>query len=216
MSVKKNEVSKETVLEVSLEGLESNDSTNFVAEVVGTEVIPAKYTDRKWLEDNAPEFPVELTSKKFDAEREPKVQSGLVIIKELMGDKINPLVLLLGKWWECKPARAAIKNMIDAEAVALGRPEDHYLQTDLRENVDKLSMLQNAVDRLRYSITYFKPRGGLSSKEIFKQFSIQGTVYNVPLSLLTEAKATYPAVEDKQKLYEMIIAGSTKVEAEEL
>ena len=200
-----------------VEGLESEDSNDLLnADALATDPNVANYKSREWLEANEPTFPVELTSKKFDAEREPKVQAGLQIIAELMGGKINPLVLLLGKWWEVKPARASIKDMIDAEAEVVGRPSDHYLQIDLRENVDKLSQLQNAVDRLRYSITYFKPRAGLSSKEVYKQFSIMGIVYNVPLSLLTSAKVAFPDPADKAKLYEMIIAGSTKVEAEEL
>jgi len=202
------------------EGLEDEASDEHDNDLLEGEIpegtTGSNYANREWLEANEPEFPVELTSKKFDAEREPKVQAGLKLIAELMEGKINPLILLLGKWWEVKPARAAIKKLIDAEAASLSRPEDHYMQVDCRENVDKLSMIQNAVDRLRYSITYFKPRGGLSSKDLFKQFIIKGATYNVNLTKLAELKAKYPTPEEKEQLFADVIAISQKIETDEL
>lgn len=196
-----------------VEGLEVNNE-------VETSNVKSKnqnqnFSDRKWLEENDPTFPEEQTSAKYDAEREPKVQNGLKVIQEL-GIEINPLVLLLGKWWENKNARAEIKKMIDAEAEAKGIADDKYLQIDLRENVDKLSTIQNACDRLKYAITYFKPRGGLSNKTIFKQISISGELYNVPMDKLVEIKSQYPDPKDKAKMIAEIIKVSTKIEIESL
>jgi hypothetical protein len=195
------------------EGLESVNVDN--VNVNEVESKNQNFSNREWLENNNPTFPEEQTSAKYDAEREPKVQNGLKIIKEL-GIEINPLVLLLGKWWENKTARAEIKKMIDAEAQAKGVADDKYLQIDLRENVDKLSTIQNATDRLRYAITYFKPRGGLSNKTIFKQISISGELFNVPMDKLVEIKTQYPDPKDKTKMVEAIIAVSTKIEIESL
>lgn len=188
-----------------VEGLEvSNEAT------VATTV---DFSSREYLENNKPEFDLDLVSKKYDAEREPKVQDGLLLIAELMGDKINPLLILLAKWWEVKPARAAIKKMIDDEAKANNQPEDVYLQLILRENVDKLAQIAQAVDRLKYSITYFKPRAGVGAKEVFKTMSIRGIIYNVSLTKLAEAKATYG--EDKEALKDYLISVSTLVETVE-
>lgn len=175
-----------------------------------------KFSDRKWLEENEATFEDGQTSAKYDAEREPKVQAGLVIISNLVGEKINPLVVLLGKWWENKVARAEIKKMIDAEAEAKGMPADHYLQVELRKSVDELAQTQNAVDRLRYAITYFKPRGGLSNKVIMKQVTINGELYNVPMAQLADIKAKYPDPADKAKMVAEVIAISTKVEIDTL
>lgn len=197
--------------EILVEGLEVNNE----AETLNVESKKQNFSDRKWLEENDPTFPVEQTSAKYDAEREPKVQNGLKVIKEL-GIEINPLILLLGKFWENKVARAEIKKMIDAEAEAKGVAADQYLQIDLRKNVDKLSTIQNACDRLKYAITYFKPRGGLSNKIIFKQILISGEMYNVPMDKLVEIKTQYPDPKDKDKMVKAIIDVSTKIEIESL
>jgi len=203
-----------TTTETMVEGLEDANTDELAP--LPTNANAPKYSYRKWLEENEPTFIEGQVSKKFDKAREPKVQAGLKVISELMGGSIAPLILLLGKWWEVKPARAEIKKMIDAEAEKNGRPTDHYLQVDLRENVDKLATIQNATDRLRYAITYFKPRGGLSSKEIFKSVMIRGQVYSVSITKLTEIKAEFPNVEDKEKLFDAVIACSTLVGVDEL
>jgi len=198
-------------VEISAEGLES--SVENVAVNVET-AVNVNYSDREYLEKNAPEFLPEFISKKYDAEREPKVQEGLKAVAELMSGKINPLVILLAKWWEVKPARAAIKKMIDAEAAEKNQPEDVYLQITLRENVDKLSTISQAVDRMAYSITYFKPRAGVSAKEVTKVMTIDGQMYNVSLNKLAEAKVTFG--DDKEGLKAYIKEASTKMEIEEI
>jgi len=177
-------------------------------------VILPKYSDKTYLESQEAEFPSDLTSKKFDAEREPKVQSGLKSIAELMPEKINPLVLLLGKWWENKAARSVIKDMIDAEATSKGIASDVYLQVELRKNVDTLSTIQQAVDRMKYAITYFKPRGGISTKEIYKVMTIDGKMFNVPMSILESAKLQFG--DNKVELKAFVIAHSTAMEIEEI
>lgn len=210
-NVNENEATTDTMVE----GLEDVKSEDEIAPLPKNANAP-KYSDRKWLEENEPEFLEGQISKKFDKAREPKVQAGLVVIGELMGGTIASLILLLGKWWEVKPARAEIKKMIDEEAEKLGRPADHYLQVDLRTNVDKLATIQNAIDRLRYAITYFKPRGGLSSKEVFKSVMINGQVYSVSITKLAEIKEQYPNVEQKAELFAAVIACSTLVGVDEL
>ena len=52
------------------------------------------FSNREYLETNAPIFTPENTSSKYDEKREAKVQAGLEIIKTLMGDKINPTLVL--------------------------------------------------------------------------------------------------------------------------
>ncbi len=174
------------VVNVSIEGLETS--------VNPTELETSSNPDlsnRDYLEKNDPDFSPEFASSKYDAEREPKVQEGLLVIQELLGDKINPLIILLGKYWEIKPARAAIKKMIDAEAASLNIPADHYMQKTLRENIDKLASISQAIDRLKYAITYFKPRPGKETKDVFQTMSIDGTMYSVSLNELAKAKETF-------------------------
>jgi len=197
-----------------VEGLESVNVDNVNVNEVKNQ--NPNFSDKKWLEENEPIFGDGTTSAKYDAEREPKVQEGLKIIREMLGEKINPLVLLLGKHWENKVARSEIKKMIDAEAESKSMPADHYLQVELRKNVDDLAKIQNSVDRLRYAITYFKPRAGLSNKVIMKQVTINGELYNVPMAQLADIKAKYPDPADKAKMVAEVIAISTKIEIDTL
>ena len=197
-----------------VEGLESVNVDNVNVNEVKNQ--NPNFSDKKWLEENEPIFGDGTTSAKYDAEREPKVQEGLKIIREMLGEKINPLVLLLGKHWENKVARSEIKKMINAEAELKSMPADHYLQVELRKNVDDLAKIQNSVDRLRYAITYFKPRAGLSNKVIMKQVTINGELYNVPMAQLADIKAKYPDPADKAKMVAEVIAISTKIEIDTL
>jgi len=50
----------------------------------------------------------------------------------------------------------------------------------------------------------------------FKQISISGELYNVPMDKLVEIKSQYPDPKDKAKMIEAIIAVSTKIEIESL
>lgn len=198
--------------------LVANSATETQVSNIETSVVTKKeyattpeFSNREWLENNDPIFDEDVTSKKFDAIREPEVQAGLVAIQKLGVTAINPLVMLLAKWWEVKPARAAIKKMIDAEAAAKSTQPDFYLQTTLRKDVDVLAEVQTAVDRLRYSITYFKPRQGINVKDAFKPLMIHGIAYNVNLRLLAEAKEKFG--DDKAALQDHIISISTPFEA---
>lgn len=182
--------------------------TAATVETVATATNP-NFSNREFLENNEPEFDEASRSKKYDAEREPKVQEGLIAIRALLGDKINPLIILLAKWWEVKPARAEIKKMIDAEAASKNVPEDIYLQTNLRKNVDTLAGIQNAVDRMRYSITYFKPRAGVKSKELFKQFNLNGKIFNVSLTQLEKAREDFK--DDRDAMVAYLIGVSVEV-----
>jgi hypothetical protein len=198
--------------QIQTEGLEEQNEIVAV-EIEATDEQVAQFSDRKWLENNPFEAIPELTSTKYDVDREPKVQQGIEVLRELMGDKINPLVLLLGKFWENKAARKAIKKLIDDEAATKNQPEDVYLQVTLRENVDKLAAVQSAVDRMRYAITYFKPRGGIGNKAIFKPLRIDGVDYNVNLAVLAEAKEKFG--EDKAAIKTFVVERSEKIEIEE-
>lgn len=191
------------------EGLESSEKS------VGTVVVPTAndFENREFLETEEFVHVETLSSSKYDEVREPKVQAGLESISELLGDKINPLLILLGKWWENKTARSAIKKMLDDEAASKNIPADVYLQQVLRENVDKLAEIQSAVDRLRYAITYFKPRGGIGTKPIFKPIAIDGVNYNVNLAVLSEAKEKFG--DDKEQIKNYVRQNSEKIEIEE-
>ena len=174
-----------------------------------------EFANREWLENNNPMDFIndETKSSKFEDEREQKIQSALPTIMKIQidGVSINPLLILLATWWEVKPARAAIKKMIDAEAEAKGFDENHYLQNVLGAQVDVFSEIQTAIDRVRYVKTYFKPRKGITTKVITKLMSIDGVVYIVPVVQLEEAKST---IKDKEELKKAVIGFSTKQEVE--
>jgi len=193
------------------EGLESTDDAPLLPTDANGKI---DFTSRAYLESHKPVVTVEFASSKFDPEREVKVQAGLDAVAELLADKINPLVILLARYWEIKPARTAIKKMIDAEAKSKNIPEDRYLQIDLRKNVDTLASLSQAIDRMKYSITYFKPRAGVDSKPVFQMMVIDGTMYNVDLNVLAAAKLTFG--EDRVALKAHLVEISQKVVIDEL
>lgn len=166
-----------------------------------------QYDNREWLENNEPtieDFKSQGSSK-YDEVREPKVQAGLKAIGKIQidGVAINPLLVLLGKWWEVKPARAAIKKMIDDEAEAKGIDNNIYLQEILAKEIETISEIQTAVDRVRYAKTYFKPRGPIVPKVKMMQVKIDGTLYNVPQSQFAVLKETY---KDKETLKAQVLA----------
>ena len=210
--VKNNE---NAVVESQANGSESTKETVSTVKVVVFDE-PAQnpeYSNREWLEKNVPAFSEDVVSKKYDSNREPSVQGGLKAI-ETLGIKINPLTLLLAKWWEVKPARAEIKKMIDAEAQGNSIPEDVYIQGNLRKEVEILAEVQSAVDRLRYSINYYKPRTGINIKDIFKPMSILGKVYKVNLRILEETKAKFGTDIDAIRTF--MIENSEEITANEL
>lgn len=175
------------------------------------------FSDVEWLKENDPmDFvSVETSSSKFDVEREKTVQVGLPIVAgiSLNGVSINPLLLLLAKWWEVKPARAAIKKLIDEEATSKGIDSAVYLQVNLAKEVDAFAGMQNAIDRIRYAKTYFKPRKPLSDRVITKLLSINGIVYVVPVEQLEAAKVEFK--DDKEAL-KVAIIGFSKIQNAEI
>lgn len=199
-------------------GLESEVTVaNEVATEVANEVVYSaekpEYDNIEWLRNVKPFFPEELTSAKCKLDREPKVQDGLTRIAEM--DKDFPeLFKLLGLWWENKEARKNIKNMIDDEAVAKGYDPVSYMQNVLRGFAIKYDGLADAVDRLKYATTYFKPRGGV--KDTYKLVLIDGVQYNVNLRILAELKEKYAGEPDNTKLKEELKKVSEKIEIEEL
>lgn len=199
-------------------GLESEVTVaNEVATEVANEVVYSaekpEYDNIEWLRNVTPFFPEELTSAKCKLDREPKVQDGLTRIAEM--DKEFPeLFKLLGLWWENKEARKNIKNMIDDEAVKKGYDPVTYMQNVLRGFAMKYDGLADAVDRLKYATTYFKPRGGV--KDTYKLVLIDGVQYNVNLRVLAELKEKYIGETDNTKLKEELKKVSEKIEIEEL
>lgn len=199
-------------------GLESevtvaNEVATEVANEVKYSAEKPKYDNIDWLRNVTPFFPEELTSAKCKLDREPKVQDGLTRIAEM--DKEFPeLFKLLGLWWENKEARKNIKNMIDDEAVKKGYDPVNYMQNVLRGFAIKYDGLADAVDRLKYATTYFKPRGGV--KDTYKLVLIDGVQYNVNLRVLSELKEKYAGESDNSKLKEELKKVSEKIEIEEL
>jgi hypothetical protein len=186
-----------------------------------------QYSSLEWLNANNPmDFINETTaSSKFDKDREVKISDGLVVIGSITvaGTQINPLLLLLARWWEVKPARTEIKKMIDAEATVKGFAADVYMQIELAKEVNALAEMQSAVDRIRYAKTYYKPRNReLSTAVPTKQLSIDGEVYLVPVAEFEKAKTLYAGLKDANErvaaIRAYIIPLSTKqnIEIEEL
>jgi hypothetical protein len=180
-----------------------------------------KFTEREWLENNNPlEFINETTaSSKYDATRETKIHDGITIIGSITlgGNTVNPLLLLLGRWWEVKPARQEIKKMIDAEAAVKGFPADVYMQLELGKEVDALAEMQSAIDRIRYAKTYFKPRNReLSNTVITKPLQIDGVIYDVPVKELEAAKVQYADNKEELKTYILSVSKKREVEIETL
>lgn len=183
--------------------------------------VEVDYSNAKWLKANDPMQFIEdgnkdIVSSKYDAEREPKVQSGLDVVsgfKLESGSKINGLMIQLARWWEVKPARNAIKKLIDEEAAAAGIEPHIYMQENLANEIEELSSIQTSIDRLRYAKTYFKPRGEVKSKIKTRTMKIDNVVYNVPEVQFLELSGS---IKDKNELKKAILAISTEVEMEEL
>ena len=190
--VENNEVFEGTVFE----GLE--ETTTAVETTSTMEGNPSglNFGSIEWLRENSPIFPEEISSAKLNLEREPKVQAGADAISEL-SKEFNPLMLLLATWWENKEARKTIKKALDEEAVAKGYDTNHYMQDILRKEVEKWEGLQEVVNRMKYAITYFKPREG-REKEQFKQYAIGNAIYNVSLRKLAELREQFG--EDKKSI----------------
>jgi hypothetical protein len=159
-----------------------------------------QFTDREWLEAHSPLDYINETvaSSKYDKEREPKILDGLKVIStiQIAGQSINPLLLLLSSWWEVKPARTAIKKMIDDEAAAKGYAADVYMQVELAKEVDIIAEMQTGIDRIRYAKTYYKPRKPLSTKVVTKPLQIDGEIYDVPVAAFEEAKIKFKDAND--------------------
>ena len=172
--------------ETMLEGLETVENESPVSEVVD-------FTNIDYLKNNTPIFPAEHTSKKYNASREPKVFLGLKVVEKILPE-LSPTFILMCKWWENKTARTELKKMLDAEAESKGIDPVIFLQEKIRKDVDMLASIREAIDRMAYAVTYFKPRGGI--KDTYKMMKIRGELYNVNLRILNELKAQYTDREE--------------------
>ena len=205
-------------LGADLEGAE--DAKNLTTHIITSNT--PKYNDIEWLNEHNPMDYVNdtVTSSKFDADREIKILDGLTILASLTigTTKINPLLILLARYWEIKPARAEVKKLIDAEAIALGFSPDVYLQLELGKQVDGLAEIQSAVDRIKYAKTYYKPRNKVLIIEVItKTLNIDGVQYKVPVGELEKAKVQFKDANDgnaAMKAY--LIPLSTKIEIVEI
>lgn len=204
MENEKNVAMENENLAADLESIEAGQG------VESAEVEKPKYNDPEWLAktDPTPYFSEEVSTKKYDPEREPKVARGLKRIAEL-GAKfpeihINPLMLLLAKWWEVKPARAAIKKMIDEEAEQEGYTSEDFIQNHIGSQVDMFDDLGQAIERLRYARNYYKPRRPINTEVRVKILSITDkngnkAIYDVPVPAYN--KALEMANKDEARAY---------------
>ena len=157
MSKKEKAMAAEAAVEneVMVAGLENeNEAVNEVVD----------FTNINFLKNNMPIFPDEHTSKKYNPTREPKVALGLKAVEKLLPEMSKNFILMC-LWWENKTARTEIKKVLDAEAESKGIDPVVYLQDVIKGDVDLLASIREAIDRMAYSVTYIKPRGGV--KDVF-------------------------------------------------
>lgn len=178
-----------------------------------------QFDNLDWLKETSPSpFHVQANvSSKYDVKREPEILFGLEKISEIMPDQLPVELIMLAKWWEVKPARAAIKKLIDAKADAEGYDKVTYMQDILRKKVDELNAIKGCIDRLSYTITYFKPRKDFVSKVPMKQIrALDGEIYKVPVNTLEQIKQQFAG--DREAISKAIIEVGEKVgnEVEEL
>lgn len=177
------------------------------------ETSSSQFDDLDYLRTTLPIFPEETTSAKCKLDREPKVREGIDQIVS-NDDSAPEIFMILAKWWENKEARKHLKRMLDEEAEAKGIDPTEYMQKTLREFVDKYDGLADAVDRMKYIITYFKPRKNAKVKETYKPTMIDGVMYNVSLRLLSELRERYG--DDKKRLREELKKNSEVLDVESL
>lgn len=168
----------------------------------------------------------EMTSAKFDKDREEKIQDGFATIQRLteISDefKINPLLLLLGKFWEHKEHRSHIKKMIEEEADKKGYHSADYVQNVLGKQVEQLHEIACAIDRLLFVKTYYKPRpqkGDKKRKELppkTQRMNINGQVYDVPILKLNETREKFVGNDDKEAFKKEVVSFSTPVSEDEI
>lgn len=201
-------------VEVNVDGLEAVEET--AQETPSTN---ANFSNAEWLAANNPAdfFSPEVSTNKLNPEREPSIAAGLKEIAKLGKENeslnVNPLVILLGLWWEVKPARAEIKRMIDKDAKTMGVSSDVYIQKTLRSEVEKFTAIRDAADRLSYAINFYKPRRPLNEKVEMVKIKIDGVVYEVAKPELIAAKTTY---SDRDQLKEYILTIAEVYEQKEV
>lgn len=195
-NVKNNVVAKENEnLAAGLEGIDAAQGVDTTAEVE----MP-QYNNPEWLAktDPTPYFSKEVSTNKYDPEREPKIARGLKKIADL-GSKIadlqiHPLMLLLAKWWEVKPARAEIKKMLDEAAKNEGYTSEDFIQNHIGAQINVYEDLGQCIDRLCYARNYYKPRRPINTTVRVKVLSITDkdgnkAVYDVPVPEYNKALA---------------------------
>lgn len=179
------------------EGLEF-DNTN----VVGNSL--------EFYRETRPTFPAESVSKKFNAEREPKVLAGLDVCAATFNGFLPESFILLSKWWENKAARNELKKILDAEAEAAGVDTVTYMQDVIGNKVRALANMNDAIQRMCYVVTYFKPRENAKANMI--DIRIDGEVYTINRNTLTEIRQQYG--DDREAIKEAAkAAGQLKATA---
>lgn len=177
-------------------------STNTLAEVIENAI-----KDVTTLNNVDPkDFYEGNTSSKFDEVREEKILNGLDVISkmEISGIKINPLLILLSRFWEIKPIRSVVKDHIYAEAEANGYEGSDYLQNVLGEEIDAFAEIQTTIDRIKYARTYYKPREGREAKGKTIIVNIDGAQYEIGEKQLQALRANHKdAAELKAKVLEV-------------
>lgn len=155
----------------------------------------------------------EITSAKFDRNREEKIQNGFSLINQLNTSSeqfsINPLFLMLCKFWEHKEHRATIKAMLDDEADRKGFYPSEYLNEQIRNEINVLGDISASFDRMLTVMTFYKERKRKKTKNVnkapkMKSVNVDGVMYEVPIRLFEEAKTKPEFVEDREKLIEYV------------
>lgn len=213
-----SKISKQTVNEVNVNALESAaPATRLTKSKKSVSSDGIDFKDLNFLRNNNPLDHIDgndknIVSSQYKEEREPKVQEGLEILSNIkIGDKpISELMLLIGKWWEHKQARNYLKTLIDTEAEENGYDSATYIQNILGGEIEALAEIQNAINRLKYVKTYFKPRAGKVSKKT-TQIKIDGDIYSINVTILSNLRAQYG--ENKEGLKAAILDVAVKSES---
>lgn len=214
MSAKNEKARKEAA---ELKAKQAAEATEATVETTTTEFVHGKddepqFDNLEWLKKTSP-VPYHVgsnVSSKFDVKREPEILFGLEKIVEIMPEQLPIELVMLAKWWEVKPARAAIKKLIDTKAEAEGYDKVTYMQDILRKKVDELNAIKGCIDRLSYTITYFKPRKDFVSKVPMKQIRcLDGEIYELPVNTLEQIKQEYAG--DREAISAAIIEVGKKI-----
>ena len=197
---------EEQVNDNLFEGLEDNTSNS--GSTVTTTVDVSKFDDIKFLMETDPTIfkGTNMIVPAYKDELEEKVQAGLIVMMDILpeldklGMSIDPLVMLLAKWWQIKPARNAVKKMITSEASKRGMTFEFYINVEVDKQLEKWKKIDYGIGRLKAMTTFLKPRHELKTSDKPTYLRIDDKVYIVKLSDIVKAKYDFKT-SDERKAY---------------